>query len=445
MKVNIRQLLVLLFMLCAAGTTRAQQAFSLEQAKAYAMNNSWTIRNASLDVASARKKVWETISTGLPQVSGSANYTNYLNLPVSLVPGEFFGGEPGTYMSVKFGQDYNADFGFKVDQLLFDGSYIVGIGSAKLYLQLATQTEEKNQIEISHAVEQAYYAVLIAKQNLDVMTESLANNQKQQSDTKAQYENGFVEEQDVDQMKLMVQQSENEILRTEREIRVAEMVLKYTMGLDVNSSVELTDKLDTFLGQVLAAGDTGASFDYTAHIDYRMLDSQRQAQFKLLRLEQSAYLPRLSAFYNYSKMAYGDTWNLFKSNVSWFPSSMWGLNVSVPIFASGGRMAKVKQARFELEKAENNQRQAEQTLAKDYLTATADMESAADQYQNSDDNKGLARRIYEKTQIKYNNGLVSSAELAVAESQFITAQANWVSAAMQLFTAKINLDKALGK
>ena len=459
MRINIKQAIPVLLLLISAGSIAAQDSlqFSLAEAKEYAVKNSYVIRNSSIDVESAQKKVWETIASGLPQVSGSASYTDNITagktpFPVAIIPKEYWPdlGIPDDASSnstypISFAEKYNSDFGIKVEQLIFDGSYIVGISSAKIYLQLSNQTNEKTEIEIHHAVEQAYYASLIARQNLNVMQETLANNQKQQADTKAMYENGFVEEQDVDQMKLIVQKSENEILKAEREIRVSEMVLKYSIGMDVTLPIKLTDKLESFLDPLLLGKEDSSFFDYSTHIDYRILDTQRQGNHKLLQLEKSAYLPRISAFYNWNKTAYGDSWNLYKSNVDWFPSSIVGLNITVPIFSAGMRMAKVKQAHFDLEKSENDQKQAEQTLQKDYLTAIADLKSAVDQLKNTADNKNLALRIYEKTKIKYNNGIVSSSELATAESQFITAQASWVSSVMQLFTSKINLDKAIGK
>ena len=293
MKTSVRQKLLILFMLISAGSASAQDTlrFSLPEAVAYAMQNSYVIRNSSLDVEAAKKKVWETIATGLPQVSGTANYSDNLNLPVQLVPAEFFGGNKGEYIEVSFTQKYSSDFGFKVDQLIFDGSYIVGVSSAKLYLQLSDQAKEKSEIEIRHAVEQAYYGALVARENLAVLQENLANNEKQFTDTKAMFENGFVEEQDVDQFKLIVQNSENEIIKAEREIRVAEMVLKYTMGVEVATPVALTDNLADFISPLLLTEEDTTVFDLTTHIDYRISDSQRMSQIKLLKLEQSAYLP----------------------------------------------------------------------------------------------------------------------------------------------------------
>ena len=447
MKTKLRQFVPLLFCLLVGGTVSAQNAlkFSLEEAKAYALKNSYVVRNSGIDVFSARKKVWETIATGLPQINGEANYSNFLNLPVSLIPGEFFGEEPGTYVPVKFGQDYSSDFGFTVNQKIFDGSYLVGIGSAKIYLQLSTQALEKTEIEIRYAVEQAYYMALIAGENLTVMKENLANSRKLETETKAMYEHGFVEEQDADQMRLLVQRAENEVLKAEREIRVAGTVLKYTMGVDMELSVELTDQLDDFLQPILAEEEHVPGFDHSIHIDYRMLDTQREASQKLLLLEKSAYLPKVNAFYNWNKTAYGNSANLFKNSVPWFKSSMWGVNISVPIFSAGERMSKVRQAEFAYEKSVNDQKLAVQSLQKDYLTAVADVESAIDQLKNDEDNKMLAKRILDKTVIKYNNGMVSSTELAQTESQYIQSQGAWVSSVMQLLTYKINLDKATGK
>jgi outer membrane protein TolC len=427
------------------GYSQENLKFSLEEAQDYAATHSYVVINSDLDIAKAQKKVWETIAMGLPQVNGTGSYMSFLNLPVSLIPGEFFGEEPGTYIPVKFGQDYSSDFGFSVDQLIFDGSYIVGVGSAQIYLQMARQTKEKTEIDIRNAVAQSYYMVLVARENRRVMQENLANSQKLLNDTKALFENGFVEEQDVEQMQLMVKNSENQVLKAEREIRVSEIVLKFAMGVDMETDIELTDSLEKHLNPLISGNGTGNGFDYTSHIDYRMLGTQKQISEKLLNLEKAAYLPSLDGFYNWTKTAYGNDANLFKSQVPWFKSSYVGLRLSVPIFNGGMKSAKVKQARLDLEKVANNQKLAEQNLQKDYLSAVADMENAVAQYANNVDNKELAKRIYGKTTVKYENGLSGSTELAQNESQYIQAQGAFINSVIQLLNAKINLDKAIGK
>lgn len=459
MKTKFKQLFALLLFLTVVGNLQAQEAlsFSLAEAQSFALKNSYVVRNSGLDVEAARKKVWETIATGLPQVSGTADYSKNIEaakspFPVAIIPQEFWPllGIPedtpldGTF-PISFAQKYSSNYGFTINQKIFDGSYLVGISSAKVYLQLSSQAKEKSEIEIRHAVAQGYYTVLLAQENLTVMKENLINTQKLEGDTKAMYENGFVEEQDVDQMRLLVKRAENEILKAEREIRVSFMVLKYILGVDMDISLELTDKLSDFVSPLLAGEGNGSGFDYASHIDFRMLDTQRLANKRLVSLEKSTYLPQVNAFYNWGKSSYGDQANLFKNNSSWFKSSFVGVNVTMPIFSSGEKMARVRQAELEYDKVLNNQKQAVLQLQKDYLTAVADVESSVDQLKNDIDNKMLAHRIYDRTQVKYNNGMVSSTELSQTESQYIQAQGAWVASVMQLLTSKINLDKAIGK
>ncbi|WP_163322502.1 TolC family protein [Draconibacterium mangrovi] len=445
MKKQIKQLILFLFLSVVGLSLKAQEeentGFSLDQATQYAMQNSYVLFNTKQDVTIAQKQVWETITTGLPQVSGTANYNAFLNLPVSLLPGEFFGEDPGTYIPVKFGQDYSADFGFSVSQQIFDGSWIVGVSSAELYLNLAKQANEKTEIDIRSAVAQAYYTVLISQRYREVMLESLENSTRLYEETKVYYENGFREQQDVDQLRILQKNAENEVLRSERELIIAKTVLKYTMGYDLNQEIELTDDLDVFVSPLVQELNT-IDLDLINHIDYRLAQSNFEVSDKLFRLEKVAYLPKLDAFYSYSRTSYGNQANLFKEQ--WFPSSLVGVQATIPIFNSGNKRAKVQRARIELDKAENDMRFAEITLQKDYLTASADMETAREQFLNTRENRNLAKSILDKTQIKFNNGMVSSAELTQQETQYITTSQQLVTSTLSLLQADLNLKKAAG-
>lgn len=418
-----------------------QSAFNLDQAISYAMEHSYVLHNTSQDITIAQKKVWETISTGLPQVSGSANYNWFLNLPVSLIPGEFFGGEPGSYLPVKFGQDYNSDFGLSVNQLIFDGSYIVGVGSAQLYLDLAKQANEKTEIDIREAVTQAYFMVLISERYKEVMLENKANTERLYNETKIYFDNGFRESQDVDQLKILMKNADNEVIRSERELSIAKIVLKYTMGYDLSTNIQLTDQIETFV-LPLVGEQSNIKFDLANHIDYRMATSNFESYQRLLKLEQVAYLPRLSGFISYSKTAYGNDANLFRQE--WYPSSLVGLQATIPIFNSGMKHSRVQQARLELDKAATQQKLTELTLEKDYLTAKAEMETARERFVNDRENRDLAKSILDKTHIKFNNGMVSSAELSQQESQYIGAFQSMVASTLQLLQADLKLKKAAG-
>jgi outer membrane protein TolC len=318
------------------------------------------------------------------------------------------------------------------------------VNSTKIYLNLAKHAHEKSEIEIRDAVSQAYYMVLIGRQNLKVMNENLENVKKLYSETRAYYENGFREEMDVDQMQILVKNAENEILKAEREIAIAKVVLKYSMGYQMDEEIELSDNLDKFL-QPLTNQPPKSAFDISNHIDYRLATNNFQVSEKLLKLEKMTFIPSLSGFYSYSKTAYGNNANLFKSNVSWFPSSLIGLQLSIPVFNSGQKVFKVQQAKIELEKANNNRRLAETTLQKDYLTAVAEMETAVEKYENDLENNELAEKILEKSKIKFNNGLTSSTELSQLESQYLQTYGSYVASVMQLLQANLKLKKAMGK
>lgn len=417
--------------------------FTMDEAREYADSHSFIAKNANLDVEIARRKVWETISTGLPQVDGSAAYNINLNLPVSLIPAEFVGGNEGEFVEMRFGQKYNSNFGLSVSQIIFQGSYIVGLGSAKVYLNLAKQANEKTAIEIREAVANAYYLVLVAEESKRIMKENLENTRRIHHETKAYWENGFREEQDLDQVTLLTKEAENNVIKAEREIRVAKTVLKFTLGIQPELPIILTDSLPTFVNPVRLGKSNGQEFLPSQHIDYKMAETQIKAKKKLLNLEKVAFLPELKANYNYFKTAYGDKADIVDG--PWYPSSLLGFSLSVPIFNSGLKYFRVKQAQMELEKAENDQLQNIQKLQMEFLTALSDLESAQDQFENDLENQEIAQRILTKTRIKFNNGLATSNDLSQNESQFIGAYQKYIASTLQLLQAQLSLEKALGE
>ena len=444
MKLKIKMHMLIFAMGLAAFGVDAQEdslSFSLSEAQQFAMENSYVLHNTSQDINIAEKKVWETITMGLPQISGTANYNMFLNLPVSLLPAEIFGGEPGTYIPVQFGQDYNSDFGLTVSQLIFDGSYIVGVGSSQLYLDLSKQAHEKTEIDIRDAVTRAYYMVLIGERYKTVMEENLVNSQNLYHETKIYFDNGFREEQDVAQVRIMLKNAENEVLRADREILIAKIVLKYAMGYNLENDIKLRGAIENFVLPIVGK-ENSFQFDFSNHIDYRMAQSNFQVSEKLLKLEKVAFLPSVSAFYNFNKAAYSNNANIFKAD--WYPSSLVGFQVKLQIFNSGQKRSRVQQAAIELDKAETKRTLAAITLQKDYLTAKAEMESAIEKFVNDRENHDLAQGILDKTKIKFKNGISSSTELSQIETQYINSFQALVNSTLQLLEADLKLKKAVG-
>jgi len=456
MKISIKKYLLLLAIGFSALAIKAQDepmSFSLYQATQFAMENSYILHNTRQDIEIAQKQVWETISTGLPQVSGTMDYTKNISaakspFPVALIPKEYWPelGIPddtppdGTY-PISFMQKYNSSYGIGVTQQIFDGSWIVGISSAELYVDLSKQAHEKTEIDIRDAVYQAYYMVLISQRYKTVMEENLANTKRLHEETKIYYQNGFREEQDVDQLKILLGNAQNEVIHSERELSIAKTVLKYAMGYNLDTEIDLTDSLEIFVLPLVQELNT-FTFDFNNHIDYRLAVSNFQFSNKILQLEKVAYLPKLNGFYNYGKLTFTNNANVFKED--WYKSSVIGIQATLPIFNSGQKRSRVQQARIELDKAETDRRYTEITLQKNYLTASAEMRTARERFLNDQENRDLAKRILDKTQIKFNNGMVSSVELTQQETQYINAFQALVGSTMSLLEADLKLKKAVG-
>ncbi len=444
---KLRRLITLSLFSIAFVSASAQDSsrtfeFTLKQAQDYAVLNSYQTLSAAKDVEKAKKKVWETIAIGLPQVTGSAGYNYNIKLPVQLVPAEAFGGQPGTFEELTFGTKQSMNAAVNVNQLIFDGSYIVGLQASKVYKEIAENDKVKSTIEIKDQVTQAYGGVLVATKNKEILQENLANIDKIVSDNKALYENGFVSEQDYDQLKLLRSQTANAYNNAERQIQISKNLLKFSMGIEIANTITLTEELTEIVSEVDAEGLLSNDFNIENHIDYRIINNQEKAGFLLMKQEKSTFLPRLSANYSFQENSFSEEFNFF-SDAPWFNAQLVSLSLSVPIFSSGMRLAKVKQAALDYEKVEIAKKQVAENLKMNLMTSRSDYTFALDQYNSEQDNMDLANRIFSTEQIKYKEGVSSSLELTQANNQLLSTQGNYLNSILQLISAKSKLDKAL--
>ncbi|MFN2395208.1 MAG: TolC family protein [Bacteroidales bacterium] len=418
---------------------------SLEDARKYALEHNLELRNAKADANIAARQVWEITASGLPQVEGSVGYQYFTDIPTNLIPAEFFGGEPGEFAEVQFGTEQNLTATFSVNQLIFDGSYIVGLQAARIFRELSQQTFRKSEIEISSMVTETYYLNLATAQNLEIMRENLENLEKTLFETQKMFDAGFTDAINVDQLKLTVANLKNRIASMERQKELSLNMLKFQIGLDVEHPLELTDKLEDLFINTSSGIISAHEFNPENHIDFRIMQSQEKMQLMTVRREWSFYLPNVSAFYTRQENAFRNEFNFFKSGNPWYPTSIIGLNINIPIFSSGLRASKVKQARLELEKAQNNTLQIKQNLMLQKQEAYSGMQTALEQYNSEKDNLELAEKILQRTQIMYREGLATSLELTQASDQFLSTQSGYINAMFELLNAKNKLEKALGR
>ena len=434
-------LFVLLFISGYLGYT--QQNFSLTEAIDYAQKNAYALKNAKLDIDKAIKKKWETTTMGLPQISAKVDYQNFIKRPVSLIPAQFFGGPPGEFAEVSFGTKQNLKTSATLSQLIFDGSYIVGLQSAKVYLTISKLAEEKTEKSIKEAVILAYGNVLLSKESIRILKENIKLMEKNISDTQKIYENGFAEEQDVEQLQITLSALKNQLIKTQSLYDIAKKMLSITIGFPIDKKIGLTDTLNELAKQNTSLEILNTPFNKEKHIDYKMELNNIKAKELFIKLEKSKYLPSVFTFLNYGLTANNEQFRFFNKEQKWFDSSIFGVSISIPVFTSFKTKSRIQQAKIELEKEKNNLTKIEQQLQLQVEKAKTDYNFAISNYQNAKQRMALAERIENKEKIKFFEGVGSSFNLTQAQQQLYTTQQNYLQAIVNIIQSKAKLETAL--
>ncbi len=440
-------LLILPGLATASGDNPSDRTFTVRQAQEYALAHNHEAENARLDVQLAKKKTWETTAIGLPQVSASVAYTDMLKIATTLIPAKFFDSEAADdeFIGVKFGTQHNASLELTVNQLVFNGSYIVGLQAAQVYQQLSKNQLEKKEVDIREQVAGAYYLVLMAENNLSILQETRNNVGQNLTEIEEMYKSGFCEAADVDQIRLTLTDLDTALASTQRQIGTAYLMLKFLMGYDLNQPLRLGQSLEQILVGLEKPEASGSEFDLTTHIDFRVMDTQEKSMALLLKKEKFEYLPSVSAFFSYSQSAMRDQFNFFSGQEKWFPSSVLGLNVSIPVFSSGQRLARVAQAGLELQKAKNQKKQVADSLKLALEQARSEYQDSYARQISTNESLTLAKRIYQDSRSKFNKGLLDTMTLTQVHNQYLSAETSHIQAVVALLNARNKLDKAMNR
>lgn len=421
----------------------AQETFSLDEAVEYALNNSYTTKNAVLNIESAKKKKWETTTIGLPQINANVDYQHFIKQATSLLPAEIFGGPPGTFAEVSFGTKQNIDATATLSQLLFDGSYLVGLQSAKVFLKISELAKTRTEQAVREAVISAYGNVLLSEESILILANNLIILDKNVHDTQQLINEGFSEEQDVEQLKITRSNIKNQLNRAQRLLSISEKVLKLTMGIDIDKSIKLTENLEILVDKNMDISLYNFNLIIDDHIDYQIAKNSVTAKELLMKFEKSKALPSLSTFINYGVTANNDQFNFTSSDQKWFGSSLFGVSLNVPIFSSFRRRSRTQQAEIALDQSKIDLTETEQKLKLAVATAKTNYQFAIDNYRTTKESLSLAKRIEHKEQIKYIEGIGSSFNLSTAQNQLYTMQQNYLQTIVDIINSKVKLENAL--
>lgn len=414
------------------------QSFSLQEAIDFALANNRSVLNAERDVEAAKQQKWETIASGLPQLSGNIDYQNNIK---QQFPGIDFDGDG----NVDFGAKQSMTVGAVLNQKIFDGSYIVGLQSAKVFLEISKNAKQKTELQIREAVVNAYGNVLLAEESLSIINSNIAILQKNVDETTKIFENGLEEEESVEQLKITLSGVKSQLNNTKRLKLIAYQMLNITLGTDVNTPLNLTDDLESLTAVNMDLELLSAPEAVTDNIDYKIAANDKVSKELLVDLERSKALPTLNAFLNGAYIGNNEKFQFTTRNQTWVGTAAFGATLSIPIFSSGMRSASTQRARINLEKAESNLIETEQQLRLEIASAKSDYELAIEEYSNKKENLNLAERIEAKNQTKFFEGVGSSFELRQAQTQLYAAQQEFLQAMLNVVNNKAELETVLNK
>ena len=411
---------------------------TLKQAQDYAVSNNKAVKSAKLDVMASRAAVWETISAALPSVEGSGSFTDNLKLMTTLLPGEFFG-QPGEKIPVTFGSKYNTGVSVQASILLFNAPLYIGIETTKLANKLSEQNLERTELDIKESVSTVYFLILVAEESLRILDSNIVNLNETLRSVKSMYQVGMAESTDVDQMMSNVTMAENSRSTLLRNIELDYNLLRFQLGVPGNTEISLTETLENLIDQINVDAILSQNFDINNNVDYKLITMQEEISALTVMSQKASVLPTLAGFYTYGTNGMGDK----VSDQRWFPNSMVGLQLSIPVFASGQRYTKIKKAQLDLSKARNNKALVTDQLLMQEKQLRYDLVNANLQYLSQKDNVEVSKRVYTSMENKYRQGMASSLELTQANSQYLQAENNYITSLMSLLQTKVALDKLM--
>jgi len=439
-KITILQ--VLFFGLSVMQAQDFPEAVTLEEAIEFGLENNRNIINANLEVQKAYKEKWKTIATGLPQLSARADYQNFIELPTSLIPAQFFGGNDGEFAEVQFGTPQTMSAGITLNQLIFDGSYVVGIEATKVYLDASKNILEKTVLEIRKNIVNSYFSVLLVRANVGFLEKNRDNLNNNLTELIQLFKNGFDEEQSVEQLRLTLSSVESQLRYAQNMERTTLNMLKLLLGFPTASPLFLSDSLE-----ILTTPDlfqiSDENFKTENNIDIKIAENNLLSESLLYRYERSKSLPRISAFLNGNYTGNSESFTFTNVDQKWFGASLFGVQLQVPIFSSLKRRASSQKAKISVSQARSLLKETKERIFIETQAASNKYKLAIENYFTAKENLALANRIKDKNQIKYFEGMIGSFELRQAQLQLYSAQNNYIKAIQSVVQKKIGLETLL--
>ncbi len=451
-KTNKRAGMIVAVLMLFVLPTRAQQpttkqGYSLQQAIAYALQNNTEVLNAELENKISQKQVNEILADGLPQVTAMLDLVKNHNIQTAFVPANAFdpNGDPNEVASLAFGVNYSGIASLRAEQMIFNGSYFVGLRAARTYTELARKAHIKTRIDVIEAVTKAYYTVLINKEMAELVNKNFSRLDSLLTDTQIMQANGFAEQLDVDRITVEYNNAKVEKDHVDKMVAVSETLFKYQAGFPLDAQIELTDEIDNIsLNKHIEKTE---AFNYDNRIEFSSLRTQQSLNDLDLLNVKSQYLPRINLYATYGAntgtQQFGQLFDFGEK--PWHRLGVIGLGLNWQLFDGLRKNAQAQQRKFKAQQLENDISTAMASIELEIEQSINAYNKSIDNMEAQKKNMNLANNIYRTTEIKYKEGVGSNSEVLDADASLKQAQTNYYNALYDALVSQVELQKALGK
>ena len=435
--------------------------FSLEDAINYAQLNNASLKSADLQIKAAEAIKWETISTGLPKINANINYSNWIKQQVSLIPAAAFDNTQSiidvvnNYFDVdqtnnninqaegliplRFGTKQSLDGNISLTQLVFDGTYFVGLKSVQIYVDIEEGIRNKTSVELKKSTIESYGNVLLAKESVNIINKNIKIVENTLNEVIKIYENGLTEEENVEQLQITLSGLQSNLKNSLLQEKLASQLLNLILGLEINQEINLTDNFESLIDKNINLSLISENSNIKKSADYIIKNNEKTSKELLIFYEKTKLLPTINAFINTGYSGYSDSFNFTDKNQKWYGSTIFGLKMDIPILSSGEQLSKITRAKIELEKSNLQLSELEKKLSIEINLAKGNYQFAIEDYLNKKRNLELAERIERKNQVKFSEGIASSFDLREAQTQLYKSQQSYLMSMLSIINSKAKL------
>ena len=454
--------LLLLFISISSFAQKEDFSFSLIQAIEYAQQNNAALKAADLQIRAAEAKKWETISIGLPKVNADIGYNNWIKQQVSLIPAAAFDNTQSIInvvnnyfdanqinsnvnqaeglIPIRFGTKQSMDANLSLNQLIFDGSYFVGVKSVQIFVDIEQGIRNKTSVELKKNTTEAYGNVLLAKESLNIIKGNIEIVKSTLKEVEELFENGLTEEENIEQLQITLATLESNLKNSILQEKAASQLLNLILGIDIDKQIILKDNFEDLIKDNIDLSVISNYNNVKKSADYLIRENDKVSKELLVLYEKSKLLPKVNAFLNTGYSGYSDTFNFTDKSQKWYGSTIFGLKMDIPILSSGEQLAKINRAKINLEKSMLLLDEFEKKLSIEINIAKGNYQYAVEEYFNQKRNLALAQRIENKNQIKFIEGISSSFDLKEAQSQLYNSQQNYLLSMFNIISTKAKLE-----